>query len=359
MSNNPPAIDVSETSLRQRGRILDILLIDRSLTTKRKIHNIRWATDSYVDQYHGDRRHRNTYSPTAEIRRELITGEHNLLIQPRAAKSSEEQVKRTKDRAEVFTPLNVVKVMNNDVEQNLHLPPDHTWQDYLSARWLEITCGEGPFITSRYDPTSSDKEIIHPYNIKRRVGFLDRKMQKVNENCDNIDDWLHWTEVALKACYGYEFQGDSLLIARENVLMTINDFYKIKFENNPNLASQAEADGGLATAQLEHFAEIISWNIFQMNGLNCTIPLTGEPKTDKPDITSISKNQITLFNMSTVTKKSKRMTTQKSPKYAKIMDWQTGKAVRFYHLSGSLERTRLWEPRSCVYKQEISNNHSL
>lgn len=330
MSDHFPAIDVFENSLRQRGQILDILLIDRSLTTGRKTHNIRWATDSYVDQYHGDRRHRNPYSPTAEIRRELITGEHNLLIQPRAAKSRQEQTRRTKDKAEVFTPLHIVKQMNDDAEQNLPLPDHHTWQDCLSAKWLEITCGEGPFITSRYDPTSSDKEIIHPYNIKRRVGFLDCKMQKVNENCDNVDDWLHWTEVALKACYGYEFQGDSLLIARENVLMTINDFYKVKFEDNPNLASQAEADGGLSTEQLEHFAEIISWNIFQMDGLNYTIPLTGNPKADTTNApVSTDKNQITLFNLSSVTKKTRRSPTKIPLKYAKIMDWDKGKAVYF------------------------------
>ena len=333
MPNNPPAIDVSETSLRQRGQILDILLIDRSLTTSRKTHNIRWATDSYINQYHEDKRHRNPYSPTAEIRRELITGEHNLLIQPRAAKSREEQIKRTKDKAEVFTPLKVVKQMNDDVEQNLPLPPNHTWQDYLSAKWLEITCGEGPFITSRYDPTSSNKEIIHPDSIKRRVGFLDRKLRVVNKRCDNIDDWLYWAEVAIKSCYGYEFQGDSLLIARENILMTINDFCKVKFENEPNLESQAEIDGGLSTEQLEHFAEIISWNIFQMDGLNYTIPLTGKPKDNTPDASiSTDKNQTTLFNLSSVTKNTKRSPTKIPPKYARIMDWDKGKAVYFKEL---------------------------
>lgn len=326
MSPKSPAIDVSESSLRQRGRILDILLIDRTRTTTRKTHNIIWATDSYLSCGHG---RSNPYSPTREIKRELITGEHNTLIQPRAAKSRQEQTRRTKDKAEVFTPLPIVKQMNDDVWQNLPLPDNHTWQDCIVAKWLEITCGEGPFIASRYDPVSNSQQIIEP---DRRVGFLDRKLKIVNKHCDNIDDWLHYAELALESCYGYEFQGDSLLIARENVLMTINDFYKVKFEDNPNLASQAEADSGLSTTQLEHFAKIISWNIFQMDGLNYTIPLTGEPKTDKPDITSISKNQITLFNMSTVTKKPKRTATQKPPKYVKIMDWNKGKPIYFRSL---------------------------
>ena len=325
MSPKSPTIDVSESSLRQRGRILDILLIDRTRTTKRKTHNILWATDSYLSYGHG---RSNPYSPTSEIQRELITGEHEKLIQPRAAKSRQEQTRRTKDKAEVFTPLKVVKAMNDDIEQSLHLPPDHTWQDYLAARWLEITCGEGPFITSRYNPVSNSRQIIKPDN---RVGFLDRKLRVVNKHCDTVEDWLHYAEIALKSCYGYEFQGDSLLIARENVLMTMNDFYKVKFEGSPNLASQSEIDGGLATDQLEHFAEIISWNIFQMDGLNYTIPLTGKSKDNTPEVPA-GKNQITLFNLSSVTKKAKRPPTQKSPKYAKIMDWNKDKSIQFSRL---------------------------
>ena len=329
MSPKSPAIDVSESSLRNRGQILDILLIDRSLTTKRKVHNIIWATDSYISYGHG---RNNPYSPTREIKRDLITGEHNTLIQPRAAKSRQEQTRRTKDKAEVFTPLRVVKAMNDDVEQNLHLPPSHTWHDYLSARWLEITCGEGPFIASRYNPVSNSQQIIKPDN---RVGFLDRKLRVVNKHCNTVEDWLHWAEVALKSCYGYEFQGDSLLIARENVLMTINDFYKVKFEDNPNLASQAEADGGLSTTQLEHFAEIISWNIFQMDGLTCTIPLIGGGKSSDRETpaANVDRNQISLFNLSKVIDKQKRVNRSAKPKYAKIMDWQTGKPIQFRRIA--------------------------
>lgn len=39
-------IDISENTLRNRGRILDILLLDK--TSKR---NIIWATDSYIEKY--------------------------------------------------------------------------------------------------------------------------------------------------------------------------------------------------------------------------------------------------------------------------------------------------------------------
>ena len=328
MSDRSPVIDILESSLRQRGQILDILLIDRSLTTPRKTHNIRWATDSYIGLHHGDKRNRNPYAPTAEIQRECITGDNDRLIQPRAAKSRQERVRRTKDKAEVFTPLKIVKQMNSEVERSLPLPASHTWQDYIAAKWLEITCGEGPFIASRYNPVSSSQQIIKPEN---RVGFLDLKLKSVNKHCDNIDDWLHYAEIALKSSYGYEFQGDSLLIARENILMTLNDFYKIKFENNPNIESQAEADGGLTTEQLEHFANIISWNIFQMDGLNGTIPLTDCPKSQVTS-TSVNRGQLTLFNLSSVTNKPKRESASANPKYAKIMDWDTGKSFQFRKL---------------------------
>ena len=323
MSPKSPAIDVSESSLRNRGQILDILLIDRSLTTKRKVHNIIWATDSYISYGHG---RSNPYSPTREIKRDLITGEHDTLIQPRAAKSRQEQTRRTKDKAEVFTPLEGRQGHDDDVEQNLHLPPDHTWQDYLSARWLEITCGEGPFIASRYNPVSNSQQIIKPAN---RVGFLDRKLKVINKHCNDIDDWLHYAELALQSCYGYEFQGDSLLIARENILMTINDYYKTKFDKQPNIESQAEKDGGLSTKQLEHFAEIISWNIFQMDGLNYTIPLiSGQTNNSHANTTvDVDKNQATLFNVSSI--KQPRLKRQSPPPNDPNMSksW-TGKSIK-------------------------------
>lgn len=327
MPPKSPAIDVSESSLRRRGQILDILLIDRTRTTKRKVHNIIWATDSYVSYGHD---HNNPYSPTQEIKRELITGKFNDLIQPRAAKSRTEQARRTKNKAEVFTPLNIVKQMNDDVERNLHLPVNHTWQDYVSAKWLEIACGEAPFIASRYNPVSNSKQIIKPAN---RVGFLDRKLQVINKFCNDTEGWLHYAELALQSCYGYEWQGDSLLIARENILMTINDFYKIKFDKQPNIESQAEKDGGLNTKQLEHFAEIISWNIFQMNGLTYTIPLIGgQPKDVDTAKVKASASQTALFDLSSVTIEPKTEKTAPNPKYVKIMDWQTRKTIPFYTL---------------------------
>jgi len=103
---NPPnpSIDIRENTLRSMGDLLDMLLIDR--TTKK---NIIWATDSY--EVHGQ-----DFSPHKHIKPELITGSHGNLIQPRAAKSLTEQRQRTKDKAEVFTPLETVEKINRTVE---------------------------------------------------------------------------------------------------------------------------------------------------------------------------------------------------------------------------------------------------
>ena len=49
----------------------------------------------------------------------------------------------------------------------------------LSKR-LEITCGEAPYIASRYDTVSGE-----PIEIKRRIGILDRKLRVVTENAED------------------------------------------------------------------------------------------------------------------------------------------------------------------------------
>ena len=49
-------------------------------------------------------------------------------------------------------------------------------------------------------------------------------MRVVSENAKNEDEWLKWTVRAFQSVYGYEFQGDNLLLlARENLLHTFID----------------------------------------------------------------------------------------------------------------------------------------
>ena len=112
---------------------------------------------------------------------------------------------------------------------------------------LEITCGEAPYIVSRYDPVSDKQELLP---LPKRVGFLDSKRSVVSKYCDTSEDWQKWSKIAFQSSYGYEWQGDSLLIARENLLYTFIDYYEDKFKKPPILYLQKE------------IAEIIVWNIF-------------------------------------------------------------------------------------------------
>jgi len=311
-------IDISENILRNRGRILDILLTDKSKTTKRRQHNIIWATNSY-------KRYGKDYSPKSQIKHEQITGLNGKRIQPRAAKSKEEQTARTKNKAEVFTPLKIVKQMNLSIDwASKNFPAtDKNWVDYVKELRLEITCGEAPFISSRYNPTANTGAIIIP---KNRVGFLDRKLQVLSEFTKTKKDWLNYAEIALKASYGYEWQGDNLLIARENILLTLDDFYKDFCKNKLELKSKQS----LTDEQLEYFAEIISWNIFQMDGLKYIIPMSCRHETN------IIHGELTLFtDTPDIVKKYEcegckyNRPLKHNGKYAKIMDWSKDKKIKF------------------------------
>lgn len=314
--NTARKLDLLEDDLSRYGNTLDILLSDMTLKTDRhelKNTNIIWATDSYVKNGKG-------YSPKDQITKEKITGANNLLIQPRAVKSKAEQLARTKDKAEVFTPLRIVAEMNGQLGRNLGLPPEHDWRDYIKAKWLEITCGEAPFIVGRYNPTSSSGTLIKTEN---RVGFLDRKLQVISRKCPTPGTWLEWAEITYKTCYGYEWQGDNLLIARENLLYTLQDYYIDKFGQE------------LDTSTLEHFAEIISWNIFQMDGLKYVIPMSCK-HTD--EIVSEAPGLLKMLGEQDVIKKRVCEGCLKSDpklhngKKVKVMDWETGKPVLFSSL---------------------------
>lgn len=322
MTPTAKKIDISENTLRNRGRVLDILLLDRTATViAHRPSNIIWATDSYH------------YSPTSKMKKEQITGTHGKLIQPRAVKSREEQKRRTKDKAEVFTPLKIVGEMNMAINWAGKNWPTSTenWIDYISELRLEITCGEAPFIASRYDPTKVDPD---PVRVNKRVGFLDYKLRELGKYVKNKNDWLKYAEIALKSSYGYEWQGDNLLIARENILQTMEDFYKDFCKDELKLKSRQ----GLTDKQLEHFATIISWNVWQMDGLKYVKPMSCKQVRKEPE--PIDKNQTALF----ATEKPKKIMLEcegcrlndprkHTGQQAIIKDWtrngKTGKNVKF------------------------------
>ncbi|EUB18212.1 hypothetical protein HMPREF1508_1307 [Shuttleworthella sp. MSX8B] len=250
--------------------LLDLLLIDKS--TKK---NIIWATDTYEELGHG-------FADKEQIDRAILL-QHVDIIKPRIQKSQEAQAARTRKKAEVFTPAWLCNYMNNycdqewfgrkdvfNIEKNDHtweviesfieFPRRKTWKHYVDSRRLEITCGEAPYLVSRYD-VSTGELIVPP---KRRIGQLDRKLRIVNENTSDYDEWCKWTIRAFESCYGYEYQGDNLLIARVNLLLTFVDYYRERWEKDPD------------EKLLREVANKIVWNIWQMDGLKDTVPL-GKP----------------------------------------------------------------------------------
>jgi hypothetical protein len=296
--------DILEDTLRRSGNLLNILLVDQ--TTKK---NIIWATDSY--EYLG-----REFCFNQQIKSELITGKkYGNLIQPRVVKSRDEQRQRTKEKGEVFTPLKIVEQMNKLNDKTT--VNTSNWQGYVSEIKLEIACGEAPFIVSRYNPVANGAII----KIENRVGFLDHKLKIVSKYCINQTEWLKWTKVAYQSSYGYEWQGDSLLIARENLLYTLIDNYKAQFGSMPSLEVRHE------------FAEIISWNIFQMDGLKFVVPISCKHQT------KIIPGEPTLFGNTLEKIENKEcegcklnVQTKHNGKYVKIMDWVEGKSVRFVDL---------------------------
>lgn len=294
-------IDIHEDYLLKKDELLNILLQDKTTGS-----NILWATDSY--EHKGKK-----YSPLASITFDLVTGKNGNLIQPRAVKSKEEQLIRTRDKAEVFTPLSIVKQMNEACDK-MRITKKN-WREYVCLLKLEITCGEAPYIVSRYDPVSDNQKLL-PLN--KRVGFLDKKLSVVSKYCNTLEEWLQWAKVAFQSSYGYEWQGDSLLIARENLLYTFIDYYQAKFSETPSLELQKE------------IAKIIVWNIFQMDGLKYVIPMSckTETVTIKGDETLFGKVDDRLeikYCKGCVDKTTKNH----NGTYVKIMDWREAKVIRF------------------------------
>jgi hypothetical protein len=285
--------DILENDIRSSmPRILELLLLDRTASTTNAPKNIIWANDNYK-KYDAI-----AYAPTAQILPELITGKRGSLIRPRALKSAVLQKERTKKQAEVFTPTWVVKKQNDTADESYKRDDLTT---YTRRKWLEITCGEAPYMVTRYDMETG--EFVPLYD---RVGFVDRKLARINREINDKAEWQRLVELAYKSCYGFEWNGDSLLLARENLLYTYRDYYFAKWGDEPFY--------GL----FEEIAIIISYNVFQMDGLKYTIPLT-EKKEKVEDI------QLSLFDPGEP-KEEWRITPGKR---VRIMNWDTNKMEYF------------------------------
>ena len=255
--------------------LLATLLKDHTTSKDDDVHNIFWATSDYEHLGTG-------YGYYDPILPELITGENGQVIMPRILKHKATQSARVRDMAEVFTPAWVCNAQNNLIDEawfgrkdvfnteytsedgthgwttnpdKITFPEGKTWRDYVRDNRLEITCGEAPFIASRYDATTG---AVIP--LAERIGLLDRKLRVVSENTDTSGRWLKAAQEAYKSTYAYEWQGDNLLIARESMLCSFIEYYRAKFGKNPLLRS------------IKCIADVISWNVWQMDGLKCVVP---------------------------------------------------------------------------------------
>lgn len=270
--------DINETQMLLNYGELVCMNMLKDHTTQQ---NIYWATDSYAETL-GE-----GYTFYDEITLDKITGEgKDTIIRPRSVKSKEEQIQRVKDKAEVFTPSWICNAQNNLIdeawfgrqdklfnspdptnpqnwinnEDKIEFPEGKTWKDYVADTRLEITCGEAPYLTNRYDAVTGEYNEIAKY----RIGMLDRKLRIVSENTSTSADWLIWGKIALRSTYGFEWQGDNLLLAREALFFTFVEHYIEKFgEKKFNQIKNKTMDG---------VAYIVSWNIWQMDGLTYGLP---------------------------------------------------------------------------------------
>lgn len=300
-------IDILENDILEKyPEVLDILLRDH--TTQQ---NIFWATDNYQEL--GD-----NYQFTANILTSSITGVNGQIIMPRVKKDKDLQQSRVREMAEVFTPSWICNAQNNLIDNawfenenvfnteiqlengtntwkvnqsKIIYPKGKTWKHYIRDTRLEMACGEAPYLTSRYDTTTG--EFIP---IEKRIGLLDRKLRVITENVEDSGEWLEASQTAYKNIYGFEWQGDSLLLAREAMLITFIENYVFKFGKEPLLKS------------IQYIAYIISWNIWQMDGLKGVIPkscglkkteitnLFGDIETKTEDCEGCSKDIIKKHN---------------------------------------------------------------
>lgn len=316
-------IDIKENYIyKLDNELLEILLKDRS--SKK---NIIWATDNYAHKGFG-------YQRSDEISIAAITGHKGGVVKPRCEKSKRAQADRIRNKAEVFTPSWICNKQNNLVDnawfetdfvfnkerdktwiattEPIKFPTatGRTWQDYIMDVRLEITCGEAPYLVSRYDTVSG-----YMIELSQRIGLLDRKLRIVSENTQTEEEWMKWAIKSFQSTYGYDWQGDNVLLARENLLFTFIDYYKAKFDKEPTIDI------------LKKIADILSWNIWQMDGLKFVIPESCK---------EVEEGQLTLLDMDA--EKHPCLGCVKNDPfvhtgtYCIIKDWKTNKKVTFVSL---------------------------
>ena len=319
--------------------VLAVLLKDRSTG-----QNLIWATDDYAERGKG-------FGASDEIRIEQIVDKDNPVIRPRVDKSADEQRQRVVKRAEVFTPSWICNKQNNLVDaawfgwkkpssspfnkelekfdpetefgwhstcgrQRIKFPKGRTWQEYVKAPCLEMSCGEAPYLASRYDTVNG---MVIP--VGDRIGLLDRKLRVISENIDlgDMQDWIYYAKRAVQSIYGFDWQGDNVLLARENILATVVESFNADFFGDDCSYSD------WSIKSLLEFAEIISWNIWQMDGIKFVVPMSCKPKVTKTELLDGTIET----HIEECPGCRKKDNSRHTGTYCKIMDWNLAEPVEF------------------------------
>ena len=146
--------------------------------------------------------------------------------------------------------------------QPMRFPKGKRWQAYVDSRRLAPRCGEALLLCCRWDAATGEA-----LPVERRAGMLDRKLRVVSENAAGEAEWRRWALRALQSVYGYEYRGDRLLLARANLLLSYAEYRERRWHHPAEVSELREA------------AEIISWNLWQMDDSAQAAPL-GAPRTD-------------------------------------------------------------------------------
>ena len=319
--------------------VLDTLLKDRS-TGK----NIIWATDPPDElqtvMY-------ESVTDRSQITTQQLGLTHYEVVLPRMMKQTDTQQQRTRKKGEVFSPAWVCNKMNNALDadwfrglgaeqttgqftmelpqgwQTVETPVQFpackgrtpAWVQYVQSRRLEVTCGEAPFLASRYDAATG--EMIP---VARRIGILDRKLRVVSENVTTEDEWRKYATHAVQSTYGYEYQGDNLLLARVNLLLTYAEHLQARWQRKPT------------EEELQAIANIISWNLWQMDGLHLSVP-GGKPQSEAEQLDLFSMFGTVEEQIPAVSCKVKNWRSNKTQNFETIQEGST--SMKFDYVIGN------------------------
>lgn len=272
-------------------------ILEKLLEDKTTGGHILWGTEEYGVLGVG-------YRKEEEMTVNTICPKGAILIKTRGRKIFEEQAGRTKKHGEVFTPISICNQMIDYLDEdffgmkkvelsnpNIFKNTGRNIDDYIDNRRMEITCGEAPFLVQRYD--SETGEII---SVEKRRGIIDRKLQAISGYAKTSKEWIEKSLRALQSVYGYEFQGDNLLIARINMLWDWIEHYENRWGEK------------LEKTIIEKAADIIVWNLWQMDGIKKQIPWIGAKPVE-----------IDLFHQEE----------KETLRHCKIKDWKKEEIIAF------------------------------